>query len=121
MDRLHICQTCVRDLALAHGTVSRGCQLSDTVRMLLDQLPLAERLVLRRVPCLSGCLSPCNAALRGSGKASLRFSRLQPSDAQSLLDVAAAYVDSIDGDLPDDSIHAALRDHLSARTPPPKR
>jgi predicted metal-binding protein len=68
--------------------------------------------------CLNGCRNPCNAAFRGEGKYSLRFSRLTPDDAKILLEFAALYAVNIEGDVPETDWPEGLRGKLTARTPP---
>lgn len=121
LNRLYICQTCVRDKALAHGEHSRGRQLSDSVKQILQthHLGRQDRFVLRQVNCLSGCLNPCNIALRGQGKYNLRFSRLTPEDAPAVIDLAALYIDHPLGDVAEAHWPEALKGKLTARTPPP--
>ena len=125
--RLYVCTTCVRDLRLAPGEPSRGRRLADEVGRRLDgdgdpragRSHHGPRLHFIRVPCLNGCLSPCNAALRASGKYNLRFSRLQPGDAAAVLDFAGAYLDHPTGDVPEAEWPKALRGKRTVRTPPP--
>ena len=118
-DRLYICQTCMRDKPLAQGEPSLGRQLADAVVSVLAEDDVNEVLSLRRVSCLNGCKSPCNIALRGERKFNLRFSRLQPADAEAVLAIARAYIDSATGDVPETDWPAALRGKLTVRTPPP--
>jgi len=119
MNRLYICQTCVRAAALHPGEPSRGRLLADAVEPLLGAHGLGEDFAVRRVSCLGGCLSPCNVALRGQRKYSLRFSRLEPANAPSVVALTLAYVASPDGDLAEDALPADLRDRRTVRTPPP--
>ena len=121
--RLYVCTTCVRDLRLAPGESSRGQRLADELARHLDGTnghgSADPRLHFLKVPCLNGCLSPCNVALRASGKYNLRFSRLVPEDAAAVLDFAHAYLDHPTGDLPEEEWPEALRGKRTVRTPPP--
>lgn len=125
--RLYVCTTCVRDLRLAPGEASRGQRLADELERGLDDaanrndggIGADPRLHFIKVPCLNGCLSPCNVALRASGKFNLRFSRLEPEDAASVLDFARTYLDHATGDVPEDEWPVALRGKRTVRTPPP--
>ena len=89
--RLYVCTTCVRDLRLTPGEASRGQRLADELEQrLAGGLPgsaAGPRLRFLKVPCLNGCLRPCNVALRAPGKYNLRFSRLEPADAAAVLDL----------------------------------
>ena len=114
--RLYVCTTCVRDLRLAPGEPSRGQRLADELERGLDADP---RLHFIKVPCLNGCLSPCNVALRASGKFNLRFSRLEPADAAAVLDFARTYMNHATGDVPEGEWPDALRGKRTVRTPPP--
>jgi len=118
-NRLYICQTCMRDKSLAQGEPSLGRQLADAVASVLSEDDLNQVLSLRRVSCLNGCKSPCNIALRGERKFNLRFSRLHPTDAERVLAIARAYINSATGDVPETDWPAALRGKLTVRTPPP--
>jgi len=127
--RLYVCTTCVRDLRLAPGEPSRGQRLADKVQRCLDGrdgdgdagggIGADPRLHFIKVPCLNGCLSPCNVALRASGKFNLRFSRLEPDDAAAVLDFARTYLDHPTGDVPETEWPEALRGKRTVRTPPP--
>lgn len=143
--RLYVCTTCVRDLPLAPDEPSRGRRLADAlVRALageggedgggdgLDRGQSQSRsrgrgrgnsgsggLRLLQVPCLNGCLNPCNVALRASGKYNLRFSRLSPDDAGAVVELARAYAAHPTGDVPEDAWPEALRGKRTVRTPPP--
>ena len=115
--RLYVCTTCVRDLRLAPGESSRGQRLADEVERGLDGGGL--RLHFIKVPCLNGCLSACNVALRASGKYNLRFSRLEPGDAAAVLDLARTYLHHPTGDVPEVEWPETLRGKRTVRTPPP--
>ena len=131
--RLYVCTTCVRDLRLAPGEASRGQRLAEELERGLsdrdgdhDRVDGAggadgagSRLHFIRVPCLNGCLSPCNVALRASGKFNLRFSRLEPDDAAAVLDFARTYLDHPMGDVPEEDWPEPLRGKRTVRTPPP--
>ena len=130
--RLYVCTTCVRDLRLAPDETSRGQRLADEIERGLYRELYGEgaqgmespasgspRLHFLKVPCLNGCLSPCNVALRASGKYNLRFSRLEPEDAGAVLDLVRAYLEHPTGDVPEDECPEALRGKRTVRTPPP--
>ena len=127
--RLYVCTTCVRDLRLAPGESSRGRRLAEELERGLDGrdgdggadsgIGAGPRLHFIKVPCLNGCLSPCNVALRASGKFNLRFSRLVPDDAAAVLDFTRTYLDHPTGDVPEEEWPEALRGKRTVRTPPP--
>ena len=127
--RLYVCTTCVRGLRLAPGESSRGQRLAGELERGLARTSrrpssrgdrdAAPRLRLIKVPCLNGCLSACNVALRASGKYNLRFSRLQPGDAAAVLDLARTYLGHPTGDVPEAEWPEALRGKRTVRTPPP--
>ena len=126
-NRIHLCQTCARDSPLVAGEVTRGARLSAAFLSVLEQAPISgqenirESLSIRRVPCLGGCLSPCNVSFRAPGKSSLRFSHLDEGSALDLLQFATLYVNSQDGDIDITNWPRGLVDKLSARTPPPAK
>ena len=121
--RLYVCTTCVRDLRLAPGESSRGQRLADELQRHLDLAnghgPADPRLHFLKVPCLNGCLRPCNVAFRASRKYNLRFSRLGPEDAGAILEFARAYLEHSTGDVPEEKWPEALRGRRTVRTPPP--
>ena len=127
--RLYVCTTCVRDLRLAPGESSRGRRLAEELERGLDGrygdgragsgIGAGPRLHFIKVPCLNGCLSPCNVALRASGKFNLRFSRLEPDDAAAVLAFARTYLEHPTGDVPEAAWPEALRGKRTVRTPPP--
>ena len=119
--RLYVCTTCVRDLRLAPGEPSRGLELAGELERGVGAANggADPRLHFIKVPCLNGCLSPCNVALRASGKYNLRFSRLEPTDGAAVLDFARTYLDHPTGDVPEDEWPEALRGKRTVRTPPP--
>ena len=126
--RLYVCTTCVRDLRLAPGEPSRGQRLAGELERALSQgsgdfengsAGADPRLHFIKVPCLNGCLRPCNVALRASGKYNLRFSRLDPEEAPAVLEFARTYLDHPTGDVPEEEWPEALRGKRTVRTPPP--
>ncbi|MDJ0957399.1 MAG: DUF1636 domain-containing protein [Arenicellales bacterium] len=120
MTRLYVCQTCVRDRRLAPDERSQGSLLGDAVDETLGRMGLSSELALRRVNCLNGCLNPCNIALRAPDKYNLRFSRLTPQSAASLVQFAIAYMQSSDGIVPVESWPDELKGNQTVCTPPPR-
>ena len=119
-DRLYVCETCLRDEIPPPGEATRGRRLAGRIEAALAALPAgAPRPLLRRVACLNACLSPCSVALRAGGKESLRLSRLEPAEAESLARLALAYCRSADGRLAEADWPDGLRAKLSARSPAP--
>ncbi len=118
--RLYICETCVRDAALAPGERTRGQRLAAEVDDLLRHAGLGADFGFLRVPCLSGCRSPCNVALRAPGKYGLRFSRLTPDDAPAVVELATAYVHHPTGNLPESDWPDAMQGKRTVCTPPPR-
>jgi predicted metal-binding protein len=119
---LYVCETCIRDAPVAVGAPTFGRRLADAIEALLaDGRDDTRDLQLRRVLCLNGCLSPSNIALRTRGKYTLRFGRLEPADAPAVLDFAARYLASTDGNVPERDWPEALRGKNTVRTPPPRR
>jgi predicted metal-binding protein len=113
--KLFICRTCVRDLRLAPGEQSAGSTLYAAVERAVEAA--GARLPLRGTACLNGCPNPCNASVRGHGKALLRFSRLTPADAPALVRLALCYLAHRSGELAEAELPEGLREKLSARAP----
>ena len=118
MHKLYICQTCQRDAPLAPGQQSRGALLTRALTEALGHERFGNVLLVR-VACLNGCLNPCNLALRGPRKYSLRLSRVTNDDVQAVLELLATYVHHETGDIADNEWPDGLADRLSARVPPP--
>jgi predicted metal-binding protein len=116
--RLYVCETCVRDLAIAVEERTRGIQLADAIADRITAIGLAPSVICRTVLCLNGCPRPCNVALRAPGKCSLRLGRLTPSDAKPIVEFLLEYSASPDGNVPLQRWPAELRDKVTARTPP---
>ena len=118
--RLYVCQTCERDGRPEGDGRTRGEHLADAIAAVLKTLgPTGGFVHLVRVPCLNGCPSPCNIALRGSRRYSMRFSRLAIDDAESVVQMSVAYANSETGDLPESQWPAAMQGKRTVHTPPP--
>lgn len=113
--KLFVCRTCVRDLRLPPGERTAGENLYDAVEAALAKD--GGGVPLRGTACLNGCPSPCNASVRGHGKALIRFSRLTPDDAPALVRMARLYLKHRTGELADADLPESLRAKLSARAP----
>ena len=119
-ERLYVCETCVHDAPADPGEGTRGERLARAIQTSLAADPaLASRIIFRRASCLNGCLSPCNVALRGPAKYSIRFSRLSPGDDAAVVRFATLYVASRNGDVPLAKWPSSLIGKDTARTPPP--
>jgi predicted metal-binding protein len=113
--KLFVCRTCVRDLRIPPGAKTAGETLYDAVEAALAKH--GDGVPLRGTACLNGCPSPCNASVRGHGKALLRFSRLTPEDAPALVHMARLYLKHKTGELSEKDLPDSLRAKLSARAP----
>jgi len=113
--KLFICRTCVRDLRVPPGEKAAGEALYDAVEAANDAV--GGHVPLRGTACLNGCPSPCNASVRGHGKALLRFSKLSIEDAPALIRLAQTYLKHKTGDLPEKDVPETLRAKVSARAP----
>ncbi len=118
-DRLHICQTCERDAPSDASGLSRGQRLTDRIVEALNKTEVAQQFAIRKVPCLSGCVNPCNVSFRATGKVSLRFGGLDESLVDDVVAFACLYHDSQDGDVDQGRWPPALREKMTARTPVP--
>lgn len=112
---LFVCTSCVRDAVGV--TESQGTRLA---RALRERLAASGGgLAIREVACLNGCRNPCNVGLRGARRWTYRFSRCTLADVDALLATARRYWTSAHGELPAAELPDALREKLSASTPPP--
>ena len=119
LHRLYVCTTCVRDGPVAPGGNTRGAQLAAAVRESLERDPPQGEFDYLQVSCLNGCLSPCNVALRASGKYNLRFSRVQPDQAADVVRALRLYMNDALGNPDEDAWPEGLRGKRTVHTPPP--
>jgi predicted metal-binding protein len=111
--RIIVCLTCNRYAAAVAGEATPGRRLAAALQAEAQQP--GRPVTVRTVECLNGCPHPCTAALRMPGKCVIRFSGLTPDDAPALIEAAAHYAASADGDIPDDALPSSLRDKISLR------
>ena len=119
LHRLYVCTTCVRDGPVPPGGSTRGACLATAVREQLKLTPPDGDFDFIQAPCLSGCLSPCNVALRAPRKYNLRFSRVAPEEAAQVVALLHAYMTDPLGNPPDEALPERLRDKRTVHTPPP--
>ena len=99
--------------------VRSGLRLLQAVAQGLQNSPLADRLELRAVRCLSQCRRPCAVALAAPGKFTYLFGDQHPQRAaEALLDVAALYLASGGGWLARERRPRSLRASILGRIPP---
>jgi predicted metal-binding protein len=116
---LYVCRTCPRYERLPPpGEKTRGMTFVDAARTLAKDWRLADKYTIIGAHCLNGCPAPCNVVLAGHCKTRLRFHRLGPDDAASVLDLAVLYYETADGEIPVDRLSAGLRGKLAASIPP---
>jgi predicted metal-binding protein len=111
---LKVCVTCDRSLRLAPGEQGHGAQLADQVAAELNDQARAQNIILRRVPCLSGCKHPGNIAVGAMGRASIRFHDLGLKSAGAVVEMATQFLARGDGIWDDDDIPQELNGHLAA-------
>ena len=104
---LLICRTCPRDQP---DSGAFGPQLDDA----LAASGTEDGVRRRHVTCVGGCLTPGNVALDSLGKARVRFSGLDASDAQALLQAARAYEASDTGNPTEWDVPPDLADRLTS-------
>jgi predicted metal-binding protein len=115
--RLFVCATCVRDQVLPAGEeLTAGERLAEAVRGLIARD--GSDVPLRAVACLNGCPHPCNASLRGKGKALFRFNTLDESCAADLIALAELYRAHPTGMIEDAKMSKRLREKLNLKIPP---
>ena len=116
---LYICRTCPRYERLPPpGEKTRGMKLVEAVRTLAETWALAGKYGIIGAHCLNGCPAPCNVVLAGHGKMRLRFHRLGPDDATSVLDLAFLYYGTVDGNISAERLWSCLGGRLAAAIPP---
>jgi predicted metal-binding protein len=116
---LYICRTCPRYERLPPpGEKTRGMTLVEAVRTLAERSALAGKYKIVGAHCLNGCPAPCNVVLASYGKTRLRFHRLGPDDAASVLDLALLYYGTVDGDISAGRLPSPLSGRLAAAIPP---
>jgi predicted metal-binding protein len=114
---LYVCRTCPRYERLPPpGELTRGMMLVAAVRRLGS--PLAGRYRILAAHCLNGCPAPCNIVLAAPGKSRLRFHRLSPEHAASVVEVASLYCGTVTGEIARAALPVDLRDKLAASVPP---
>jgi predicted metal-binding protein len=111
--RIFVCITCHRDAPVPAGQATPGLQLAHAMKR--HAAAGDGAVVVRMVECLNGCPHPCAAALRMPGKMVIRFAHLTTADAPALLEAAALYADSPDGDVTAEALPAALRGKVADR------
>jgi predicted metal-binding protein len=116
--RIFVCMTCDRYAPTAPGEPTPGRRLA--LALLASARATGREIAVRTVECLNGCPHPCTAALRAPGKCAIRFSSLTPDDAPALIEVAACYAGSFDGDIPPGAMPGHLGSKVSLRVAPIK-
>lgn len=111
--RVFVCMTCDRYDPAPAGQATPGQRLAQAMKQ--HAARCGSTVAIRTVECLNGCPHPCAAALRTPGKMVIRFSGLTTEDAPALLDAAALYAESFDGDVPSQGLPASLRGKVSDR------
>ncbi len=111
--RVFVCTTCNRYAPPPAGQETPGQLLARAVK--LGAAKAGRAIAVRAVECLNGCPHPCTAALRAPGKGVIRFAGLTADDAAALLEAAALYAESADGNVPAAALSATLRDKISGR------
>ena len=109
--RIFVCTTCDRYAPASAGQPTPGLRLAHAMKQHAAQSGIA----VRTVECLNGCPHPCTAALRTPGKTIIRFADLTTDDAPALLEAAALYADSPDGNLSAEALPISLRGKVADR------
>jgi predicted metal-binding protein len=117
---MYVCRSCVWTEAQREIDGKRqGIFLIEEIEKRRAKWAYEDKITLRVVFCLGGCLNPCDVGFRSPGKYFLRFNKLTLDDAQALLDFAEMYYDSENGDVASEQRPERLRDNLVVRVPPP--
>jgi predicted metal-binding protein len=111
---LKVCVSCDRFATAASCGPNYGERLADRVAAALNEDKRQHQIMLRRVPCLSGCKHPGNVAVGATGRTKFRFHNLGLECAQAIVAFATQRLlpncDEADGD----TISLELKGHLAA-------
>jgi predicted metal-binding protein len=107
---LLICRTCPRYDHRATGEFGRAM-----VAAIRDR-SAGDAVAVRNVQCLGGCPDDGVVAVDGPGQARVRFTGLDVSHAEAVLEAAAAHAQCPSGVPEDWAVPAALADRISAVT-----
>ncbi|MCC6710481.1 MAG: DUF1636 family protein [Gammaproteobacteria bacterium] len=110
---LFVCVRCHRHAPSRSAAAGAGLALAENLAALCG-----DGLEVRQVACLNGCPQPCNVALRGSGRQSLRFSAVNLADGAALVAFAEHYWSLAPGADAVSALPATLRAKLTQTTPP---
>ena len=110
-----VCVSCDRHARSPRSGQAAGLALAEALAALTGDL-----LEVRQVACLNGCPQPCNVALRGAGKPTLRFSQVVVEDGAALVEFARAYWALEAGADAASVLPAGLRAKLTQNTSPPR-
>lgn len=91
--RLKVCVTCNR-YAVRSGGI--GQALARALEDAGSSLIAAGAILLRKVPCLSGCKHPGNVELGRLGGEKIRLSNVAPGHAPAIIDLARIYSENND-------------------------
>lgn len=116
---LKVCVTCDRSRRLVPGETAHGAQLADHIETELKNQDGAQHVILRRVPCLSGCKHPGNIAVRAVGRVNIRLHNLGLKSAATVVEMALK--SSADGKGTSNVKHMPLElsDNVASIIPPP--
>ena len=112
---LLVCTTCRRGLPIEDDAQRPGTLLHKA----LAAADLPEGITLKPVECLSNCDQGCSIVLRGSGRWTYVYGRLNEADhVETILDGATRYRDAADGVVPWRERPEHFRKNCIARIPP---
>ncbi|MBI2801186.1 MAG: DUF1636 domain-containing protein [Gammaproteobacteria bacterium] len=111
---IFVCGTCDRDKPEMRTKAGAALANAILAKLAAGSSPMQ----VRKVACLNGCRRPCNAAFRGHGRWTYRFSQCAPSDVDDLVAFGTRYWQTAQGEVSDQVLPPTLRAKLSVRTPP---
>lgn len=111
--RLFVCRTCKRDERVQPGAVSLGERLAQRIAPIAGSAGIEVRIV----ECLNACPVPCNVSLRAPGRTAWRFSGVDDSHADALVEFARRYVSGVDDDRLIGDCATSLSGRVTARSP----
>jgi predicted metal-binding protein len=108
------CNTC------RHMGVSAGAALVAALRRTQAASPSYAGVTIEEMPCLFACSAGCTVQIRAPGKIGYVLGHFEPDEAAAgaILDYAATYAASVEGQVPYRAWPEGVKGHFLVRTPP---
>jgi predicted metal-binding protein len=115
-----VCTSCDHNKPVSNDRVSEGGSLAIAFVEYLNSREDID-LAVQKIACLSGCLKPCNVALRGRDRSTFRFSHVTEQNIGAITDFGNLYWGTVDGDVGVEELAQEIRSKLTIHTPPKGR